>query len=237
MSYDPTIGRWTSEDPIAFEGGDANLDRYVGNAPTNFIDPSGLRKWWGKVGEALRGTWEVGLFDAWNAGYGYIGDDAFEFQNQCYPPPNQGEPDNYTDWQRNAARHGYWQAMLTALHGEGKAKAIGNAHEYGTEEYLDTWIDQYNNEQARKMGKAAYHFEKWKSENFGRDFSWGCVENDIKLRVRIGLDKGTFITDPNDPRIPPNLRPTPGGGNNYDPSQYDRRYNDGKYDYQNERPR
>ena len=42
MSYDSTIGRWTSEDPIAFKGGDANLFRYVGNNPTNLIDPTGL---------------------------------------------------------------------------------------------------------------------------------------------------------------------------------------------------
>ena len=42
MSYDPTVGRFISEDPIAFEGGDANLYRYVGNSPTNFTDPLGL---------------------------------------------------------------------------------------------------------------------------------------------------------------------------------------------------
>jgi hypothetical protein len=44
MSYDPTVGRWTAEDPIAFEGGDANLYRYVGNEPTDFVDPTGLDK-------------------------------------------------------------------------------------------------------------------------------------------------------------------------------------------------
>ena len=42
MSYDPKNGRWTSEDPIAFDGGDPNLYRYVGNAPTNATDPTGL---------------------------------------------------------------------------------------------------------------------------------------------------------------------------------------------------
>jgi uncharacterized protein RhaS with RHS repeats len=42
MSYDPTIGRWTVEDPIDFAGGDANLYRYVGNVPTNYVDPTGL---------------------------------------------------------------------------------------------------------------------------------------------------------------------------------------------------
>jgi hypothetical protein len=41
--YDPTIGRWTSQDPIGFEAGDANLYRYVGNGPTDGTDPSGLR--------------------------------------------------------------------------------------------------------------------------------------------------------------------------------------------------
>ena len=44
MSYDPTIGRFISEDPIAFDGGDMDLYRYVGNEPTNAIDPSGLYK-------------------------------------------------------------------------------------------------------------------------------------------------------------------------------------------------
>lgn len=40
--YDPTVGRWTTEDPIKFRAGDPNLERYVGNDPTNAVDPSGL---------------------------------------------------------------------------------------------------------------------------------------------------------------------------------------------------
>ncbi len=39
--YSPTIGRFLSEDPLAFAAGDANLYRYVGNEPTNGTDPSG----------------------------------------------------------------------------------------------------------------------------------------------------------------------------------------------------
>jgi RHS repeat-associated protein len=42
--YDPTIGRWLSEDPIGFKGGDHNLYRYVKNAPTVATDPTGLVK-------------------------------------------------------------------------------------------------------------------------------------------------------------------------------------------------
>jgi uncharacterized protein RhaS with RHS repeats len=40
--YDPRPARFISEDPIGFEGGDTNLYRYVGNSPTNFVDPFGL---------------------------------------------------------------------------------------------------------------------------------------------------------------------------------------------------
>ncbi|HVY28776.1 MAG TPA: RHS repeat-associated core domain-containing protein [Polyangiaceae bacterium] len=38
--YDPTVGRWTSKDPIGFEGG-ANLYVYCGNDPINCTDPTG----------------------------------------------------------------------------------------------------------------------------------------------------------------------------------------------------
>jgi RHS repeat-associated protein len=41
--YSPTIGRFGSEDPLGFSGGDANLYRYVDNSPTNAVDPSGFQ--------------------------------------------------------------------------------------------------------------------------------------------------------------------------------------------------
>ena len=40
--YDPGVGRWLSEDPIGFAGGDPNLYRYVANSPGAFVDPDGL---------------------------------------------------------------------------------------------------------------------------------------------------------------------------------------------------
>jgi RHS repeat-associated protein len=39
--YDPETGRWTSKDPILFNGGDTNLYGYVMADPVNFIDPDG----------------------------------------------------------------------------------------------------------------------------------------------------------------------------------------------------
>ncbi len=39
--YDPTLGRFLSEDPLGFGGGDVNLYVYVNNNPVMLIDPSG----------------------------------------------------------------------------------------------------------------------------------------------------------------------------------------------------
>jgi RHS repeat-associated protein len=40
--YDHRIGKWLSEDPLGFAGGDANLSRYVGNTSSMLTDPLGL---------------------------------------------------------------------------------------------------------------------------------------------------------------------------------------------------
>ena len=40
--YDPTTGRWTTEDPLGFGAGDTNLYRYVHNQPTRYVDPTGF---------------------------------------------------------------------------------------------------------------------------------------------------------------------------------------------------
>jgi RHS repeat-associated protein len=40
--YSPEMGRFVSEDPIRFAGGDVNWYRYVGNNSVNNVDPLGL---------------------------------------------------------------------------------------------------------------------------------------------------------------------------------------------------
>ena len=40
--YDVDLGTWTSQDPIGFAGGQTNLSEYVGDDPTNGVDPLGL---------------------------------------------------------------------------------------------------------------------------------------------------------------------------------------------------
>ena len=40
--YNPSLGRWMSDDPTGFTAGDTNEYRYVGNSPANATDPRGL---------------------------------------------------------------------------------------------------------------------------------------------------------------------------------------------------
>ena len=56
--YDPSVGRFLSEDPIGYAGDVSNVYRYVGNAATMYVDPSGLKVFrqnrkFGLVGEPV----------------------------------------------------------------------------------------------------------------------------------------------------------------------------------------
>ena len=53
--YDPESGRFISEDPIGLDAGDINPYAYVSNAPTMFVDPSGLD----------RTNWDFGANGRW----------------------------------------------------------------------------------------------------------------------------------------------------------------------------
>jgi len=57
--YDPKIGRFISEDPIGFAGGDVNLFSYTWNSPQNWTDPLGLT--------SAPGFWES-LIPVWGSG-------------------------------------------------------------------------------------------------------------------------------------------------------------------------
>jgi RHS repeat-associated protein len=55
--YDPNVGRFISEDPLGFAGGDVNLFAYVQNSPVNRFDPWGLI--WVTTGESYNTGWNI----------------------------------------------------------------------------------------------------------------------------------------------------------------------------------
>ena len=73
--YDSTVGRWTTKDPIGFNGGDTNLYAYVGGNPMSYVDPSGLAGIFGNYGGQITApgggaTITTGAFVGSNAGGG-----------------------------------------------------------------------------------------------------------------------------------------------------------------------
>src|SRR5262245_45362973 len=99
--YDESLGRWTQMDPIGFTSRDENLYRYVGNDPTGWVDPSGLKTQThttqltlqGKPAFALVAQWEdfilaevqltffidIKQFQSVNAAAQFLGFDHFNF--------------------------------------------------------------------------------------------------------------------------------------------------------------
>jgi RHS repeat-associated protein len=51
--YDPRTGRWTTQDPIGFRGGQSNLYAYVLNDPVNSVDSSGLGNFVAGIGASF----------------------------------------------------------------------------------------------------------------------------------------------------------------------------------------
>jgi RHS repeat-associated protein len=68
--YSPELQRFISEDPIGFEGGDANFYAYVANNPMKWFDPEGKYVWpytikgWLALGGVLVGGAVIVAFDA-----------------------------------------------------------------------------------------------------------------------------------------------------------------------------
>jgi RHS repeat-associated protein len=78
--YDPQTGRFISQDPLGFDGGDVNLYIYAKNNPIVYMDPSGeINIWGGVVGGIVGGAGGVlgamssGDFSASNLLKGFAG--------------------------------------------------------------------------------------------------------------------------------------------------------------------
>jgi RHS repeat-associated protein len=65
--YSPLFGRFVSQDPIGFKGGDVNLYAYTGNDPVNYADPSGTDRQKLACSADVALNFGLGFFPGWNA--------------------------------------------------------------------------------------------------------------------------------------------------------------------------
>jgi hypothetical protein len=150
----PSLGRFVQPDPTGFGGGDENLYRTENNGPEDNLDPSGLQK--GPAGY-FQATGDGGVA-AIVAGFGSIKkangewkEQAWDFMKEVKNKYPQLRPEDRVGIM-NAVRHAYWQAMITARYGALAATKIGDAHERGGENCIDSKVDQFNNTVGRRIG-------------------------------------------------------------------------------------
>jgi len=62
--YDPGLGRFTSSDPLGFDGGSLNLHGYVLGDPVNFVDPEGTMGFWEELATRTVGVMDGVTFGA-----------------------------------------------------------------------------------------------------------------------------------------------------------------------------
>jgi RHS repeat-associated protein len=89
--YSPTLGRWLQVDPIGFAGGDANIYRFVGNSPTNLVDPSGLFSmgFADQAAALMQQAAAAGMQDAYNQSSAAAGHWVMEYQQQMMAQSRQ----------------------------------------------------------------------------------------------------------------------------------------------------
>lgn len=103
----------------------------------------------------------------------------------------------------NAARHAYWQAVVTYNYGREVAQRIGDIHEQGNDDLgwaarQDSWIDSFNNDVARRIAEDA--------------LARGPTEEELINELLDAIVDGRLIVDKKDRRIPPELRDSDGDG-------------------------
>jgi hypothetical protein len=183
--YDSVAGRFVSRDPIGYRDR-ANAYVFVHSKPLDYRDPSGLAKGiWNKTCEICRGAWEIGPFDAWGVSGIWDGDVGIGSYAQTYAQEFDSPGES------NAARHCYWQAMMTIYYGERAAAAIGDAHEYGEEGNSDSAVDQFNNPIGRRIGHDVANDPKVDRES------------EVRRRCRDAVEDGTLATSPTHPGVGP----------------------------------
>ena len=86
--YDPTTGRFISQDPLRLTAGDSNFYRYVGNEVVTYSDPSGLERRFPRnagAGEREEAWHKVGcMVSNWVLGFPACCDDPV-FASTCFP--------------------------------------------------------------------------------------------------------------------------------------------------------
>jgi uncharacterized protein DUF6973 len=109
-----------SEDPLGFEGGDANLNAYVGSNPLNLRDPFGLESRLSALREIITDIFNVGPLDTMAAS---------RMADHAARSAARHEQAGPINGPQDALRHCTWSCLMSEALGPEQAKAIADEHE------------------------------------------------------------------------------------------------------------
>ncbi|GAB5443819.1 MAG: hypothetical protein Fues2KO_41680 [Fuerstiella sp.] len=132
--YDPTVGRFISEDPIGFAAGDVNVSRYVGNTATTEVDPTGLEDWvWPWDPSA---SWNpIDTAETWG---GMVSDGILTGDISASPEISEAAAVTFVDAMPRPAIHGNGTFTFPFVPGAGTVLQIGPT---GGSELIWNWVD------------------------------------------------------------------------------------------------
>ncbi|MEN8221195.1 MAG: RHS repeat-associated core domain-containing protein, partial [Pseudomonadota bacterium] len=171
--YDPTSGRFISEDPIGYLGGDFNFYRYVFNSPINLIDPTG---------EFVCGGFCIGgIIIAIGTGTYYtvsslnIRDNASQDAHQSGLPSSHNGP-------QDAYRHCLASCESSRQNGQTLTQCIAWANEKkgdwkNGQEKGERAMDDHNNAVGIAFGNSAQSYQDCKTQCLSAVNSGGLINN------------------------------------------------------------
>ncbi len=201
--YDGQVGRWISEDPMGFMAGDGNLSRYVHNAPTYLVDPSGLVE--SEMGEPLSPT-------ADQPGDDEEQDEFLNSIDRWLDKYKQGDLGLPPEWRY---KEGAYEAWITSgIFDDPKYKdpkpsePLSQLEDLGKE-----FAKKYGKDLAHKFGKFLYYesglvepFEGWGVIDWGEEM-WEKHEKLLKtFGTGIGIGAGIALPGLVDKHVNPTLQ-------------------------------
>ena len=172
--YDPKVGRFISEDPSGFAGGDVNLCNYVGGNPVNFTDPFGL--------SGILTIYSSGSHD------GLLGSGGTSGHSWISYTPDGGSTTTYGTWGNNPS--GLGNGLHLNLEAGRTGDVSRSAHiDDKHEEVLDNLIDSYDKEGEDAWGYltpcSSFAADAWNSSTGENLNPYGPYSNPSTLKDSI----------------------------------------------------
>jgi RHS repeat-associated protein len=192
--YDSANGRFIGEDPIGFAAGDGNLTRYVGNSPTNWVDPSGLEPVKNQAGTIDKFINSINKLN--NKVLNEQGEDAKDILSNFGNTNNKNQPNNINVILANPDKSRYvytekggWIDMSHFLFYAGRAIRQKLPFNLNPVDIVGRCIQEGMVQELNDKPHSSFSYEDLPSDRFGAEFGSNYFDPNSKLTLGQQLKK------------------------------------------------